>query len=54
MSVEWQIIFLATIAASAYFSYRTGFDHGIHRGIETTLDQLEAQGVIEIEEPPEY
>jgi hypothetical protein len=52
MSIEWQIIFLATIAASAYFSYQTGHKHGISDGIESCLDQLAAQGVIELEEEP--
>jgi len=50
MPIEWGIIFLGTIAAAAYFSYQSGHQKGIRDGIESTLDQLAAQGVIEFEE----
>lgn len=53
MTVEWQIIFLMVIFASAYFSYKSGFNAGHIDGIESALNQLEAQGVIELEELPE-
>lgn len=53
MSIEWQIIFLAAIAAAAYFSYKSGFDHGHDHGVNATLDTLQSHGLIDIEEVDE-
>lgn len=49
MPFEWGIIFLGTIAASAYFSYRSGFKSGAEFGVDTVLHDLEAKGIIELE-----
>lgn len=48
MPIEWTIIFLGTIAASVYFSYRNGYDAGIEEGVRSTLQNLEKDGVIEL------
>lgn len=37
----------------AYFSYKSGYKEGVATGIESALDQLEAQGVIELEDSSE-
>ncbi len=50
MPIEWGIIFLGTIAASAYFSYKSGYREGAADGVDTLLHSLAAQGIIEIEE----
>ena len=50
MPFEWSIIFLATIAASAYFSYKAGYKSGTEFGVDTILHHLADQGVIELEE----
>jgi len=50
MPIEWSIIFLGTIAASAYFSFLAGRKSGIEEGVDTILHSLAAQGVIELEE----
>jgi len=50
MPIEWGIIFLGTIAASAYFSFLAGRKSGIEEGVDTILQSLAAQGVIELEE----
>ena len=49
MPIEWSIIFLGTIAASAYFSYKSGFKSGAEFGVDTLLQDLEAKGIIELE-----
>ena len=50
MPIEWGIIFLGTIAAAAYFSYKSGYREGAADGVDTLLHSLAAQGIIEIEE----
>jgi len=37
----------------AYFSYKSGYNAGVERGVASALDQLEAQGLIELEDSPE-
>ena len=49
MPIEWGIIFLGTIAASAYFSYKSGFSAGTEFGVDTLLTDLESRGIIELE-----
>jgi len=49
MPIEWGIIFLGTIAASAYFSYKSGYREGAADGVDTLLQSLEEQGIIEVE-----
>jgi hypothetical protein len=50
MPIEWGIIFLGTIAASAYFSFKAGYKSGAEFGVETVLETLAENGVIELEE----
>lgn len=45
----WTIVAALFVFNVAYFSYKSGYKEGLSEGIETTLDQLEAQGVIELD-----
>ena len=50
MPIEWAIIFLATIAASVYFSYNSGLKTGVTEATLLTLAQLEGQGIIKFDD----
>jgi hypothetical protein len=45
-----QFIFLATIAAASYFSYRSGYSQGVIEGVDSCLEQLEEQGILKIDD----
>jgi hypothetical protein len=49
----WTIVAIMFTFIVSYFSYKSGYNAGVERGVESTLDQLEAQGVIELEQDPE-
>jgi len=49
----WTLVAIMFTFIVAYFSYKAGYDAGVERGVESTLDQLEAQGVIQLEQDPE-
>ena len=49
----WTLIAILFTFNVAYFSYKAGHRAGLSDGVEATLDSLEAQGIIEIEETPE-
>ena len=49
----WTLLAIAFTFNVAYFSYKAGYKEGVATGIESALDQLEAQGVIELEDSPE-
>jgi hypothetical protein len=49
----WTLLAIAFTFNVAYFSYKAGHKEGVRTGIESALDQLEAQGVIELEDSPE-
>lgn len=51
----WTLLAIAFTFNVAYFSYKAGHRAGVNEGIDSTLTQLEAQGVITLEEelPPE-
>lgn len=48
----WTIVAMVFTFNVAYFSYKAGHKEGVAVGIESTLDQLEAQGVITLEDAP--
>lgn len=50
----WTLVAIMFTFIVSYFSYKKGYEEGVQRGVESALDQLEAQGVIELDpEPPE-
>ena len=51
----WTIVAALFTFNVAYFSYKAGHREGVSEGVDATLSQLEAQGVITLEEeiPPE-
>ena len=49
----WTLVAIIFTFNVAYFSYQSGRRSGLSEGIESTLEQLAAQGVIELEEDPE-
>ena len=48
----WTLVGIFFTFNVAYFSYKAGHKEGVATGIESALDQLEAQGVITLEEQP--
>jgi hypothetical protein len=43
-------IFLATIAAASFFSYRSGYGQGVVEGVDSCLEQLQEQGILKIDD----
>jgi hypothetical protein len=54
LPIEWIIISIGVIFNCAYFSYKAGHKEGVQVGVNSTLEQLEAQGLIQLEEESEY
>jgi len=50
MSFEWGILFLGTIAAASFFSYRSGYKEGAEFGMETIIHNLAEKGIIDLDE----
>ena len=44
------LIFVAFIGVTAWFSYRSGWNSGLDKGVDESLIYLSKQGFIEIEE----
>jgi hypothetical protein len=49
----WTLVAILFTFNVAFFSYRAGHKVGIQEGVDATLDSLEAQGVITVEDPSE-
>jgi hypothetical protein len=49
----WTLVAVIFTFNVAYFSYKAGHKTGVQDGVDATLDSLEAQGVITVEETPE-
>jgi len=49
----WTIVAIFFTFNVAYFSYKSGYKNGVTEGVETTIDQLSSQGIIELEEEHE-
>jgi hypothetical protein len=49
----WTLVAIIFTFNVAYFSYKAGHRSGVQDGVDATLDSLEAQGVITVEETTE-
>jgi hypothetical protein len=49
MSTEQMILYMMSICACCYFSFKAGFDSGASDGIDTILSHLEKIGYIKVD-----